>query len=287
MKNVSIVVPTYGRAFELERYLFPSILKQTVKPYEVIIVDDTPNDTVEKICSKWRHIFQVDLRYIRNVRGRSLARARNYALEIAQGELLMFLDSDVVLDTKYLEKIVRAFEEKRDIVGAQGYIINRFNRNSIERFSTDSLLNSVKYAIYISFFRIFLGNFVPSSNSCRLFEYPIALEKDIHCDWLSGSNMALKKNIFELVKFENSLMGYSLGEDLIFSTKLRKYGKMYLIHDAKCLHMVAKTGRPDRKDFLIMQENMFKYLGLRGWVIIHLGKIARTLKSHLYYHKSP
>lgn len=47
--NVSVVIPTHYRSKDLSE-LFESLLRQTVKPIEVIVVDDTPSNVIEKVC---------------------------------------------------------------------------------------------------------------------------------------------------------------------------------------------------------------------------------------------
>jgi len=55
--KASIVIPTYYRPKDLAE-LFDSLLKQTVKPLEVIVVDDTPSNIIEEICAKYRDKFE-------------------------------------------------------------------------------------------------------------------------------------------------------------------------------------------------------------------------------------
>jgi len=53
--KVSIVVPTYERPNDLAD-LFDSLLKQTVKPLEVIVVDDTTSNVIKEVCAKYRSL---------------------------------------------------------------------------------------------------------------------------------------------------------------------------------------------------------------------------------------
>jgi len=120
--RVSVIVPTYFRAHDLSE-LLDSILRQTVKPFEVIVVDDTPNDSVKEVCDKFREIFRefgIDLIYVRNPRERSSAIARIVGAERAKGDIIMFFDSDIILMPNYIEEILKIFNEKKDAIGVQG-----------------------------------------------------------------------------------------------------------------------------------------------------------------------
>ncbi len=87
----SIIVPVYNVEDYLDTCL-KSILAQSFTDYEVIVVNDGSTDSSKKICEyytlKYSHIKLID-----KINGR-LSDARNYGINNAQGEYLIFLDSD-------------------------------------------------------------------------------------------------------------------------------------------------------------------------------------------------
>ncbi|MGM9552430.1 MAG: glycosyltransferase family 2 protein [Clostridia bacterium] len=101
---VSAVVPTYSRNETLVRAI-ESILNQTYKNVEVIVVDDNPSEsewrkTSEAIMQKYENNPRV--RYIKNAQNLGGAGARNEGIKAAKGEYIAFLDDD---DEYYPEKI--------------------------------------------------------------------------------------------------------------------------------------------------------------------------------------
>ncbi|HJX23088.1 MAG TPA: glycosyltransferase, partial [Candidatus Bathyarchaeia archaeon] len=56
--TVSVVVPTYYRPKELGD-LFDSLLNQSIRPFEVVIVDDTPTKAVRNLCEDFETKFRV------------------------------------------------------------------------------------------------------------------------------------------------------------------------------------------------------------------------------------
>lgn len=88
MKQVSVVIPTYNRS-ELLKLTIESILAQTLRPLEIIIVDDGSTDDTAEVCAR----FGAPVRYIRQENG-GVSAARNNALRAANGDWIAFCDSD-------------------------------------------------------------------------------------------------------------------------------------------------------------------------------------------------
>jgi glycosyltransferase involved in cell wall biosynthesis len=102
---VSVIIPTYNRK-ELVRQTILSLEDQTLPPeqYEVIIVDDGSDDGTGEMVQSLPTSFL--LRYFwQENRGR--AAARNLGIRQAKGDLLFFLDGDMVADTHLLEEHVK------------------------------------------------------------------------------------------------------------------------------------------------------------------------------------
>ena len=83
----SIIIPVYNRPDEVDE-LLQSLCEQTVKDFEVIIVEDGSINPCKDVCSKYAGI-----------------QSRNYGAERANGKYVIILDSDVVLPSGYLQAI--------------------------------------------------------------------------------------------------------------------------------------------------------------------------------------
>ena len=95
----SLIVPVYNRPDEVDE-LLESLCSQTLKDFEVIIVEDGSQKPCKDVCDKYASIL--DLHYY-NKENSGPGQSRNYGVERAQGEYVIILDSDVVLPTGYLE----------------------------------------------------------------------------------------------------------------------------------------------------------------------------------------
>lgn len=86
----SIVIPTYNRAWCIERVI-ESVLVQNFKNWEVIIVDDGSNDNSKDVIRKY--LSDSRIRYFYKENG-GVGSARNLGIEHVSGDLVMFIDSD-------------------------------------------------------------------------------------------------------------------------------------------------------------------------------------------------
>ena len=97
----SIIVPVYNRPDEVDE-LLQSLCEQTVKDFEVVIVEDGSIKTCKDVCDKYANILVLHY-YTKENSGPG--QSRNYGAERASGDYLLILDSDVVLPTGYLAAI--------------------------------------------------------------------------------------------------------------------------------------------------------------------------------------
>lgn len=112
--SLSIIIPFFDHK-EQVAYTLDSIYSQSVSPKEVIIVNDDPFSTLENIKGYDNLII------INNKVNVGPSGARNLGKSLATGEILLFLDADVVLNDKnHLEKILNAFNFNPDIDALTG-----------------------------------------------------------------------------------------------------------------------------------------------------------------------
>ena len=100
----SIIVPVYNRPDEVDE-LLQSLCEQTVKDFEVIIVEDGSIKPCKDVCNKYAGILSLHY-YAKENSGPG--QSRNYGAERANGDYVIILDSDVVLPKGYLQAIERS-----------------------------------------------------------------------------------------------------------------------------------------------------------------------------------
>jgi len=107
---VSIIMPVYNNV-DVVKFAVDSVLGQTYRNIELIIVDDGSEDGSKELLSKLNddRIVLLD-----NESYQGVSRTRNIALESASGKYIMYLDSDNIWDSRYVSTMVGAFSELPD-----------------------------------------------------------------------------------------------------------------------------------------------------------------------------
>jgi glycosyltransferase involved in cell wall biosynthesis len=254
--KVSVIIPTYNRKEDLIEVL-NSILCQSVLPLEVIIVDDSDNDQIFQAIIKIKPEFlqkNTDLVYLKNSNGqKSITIARNIGMNAAIGDIILFLDDDVILDQEYTKKILDVFNKFPEAVGVQGFITNF------------PLLFRSKYLNSLA--RIFLLGFI-EKDQCRVLAstnltYPSELTAIRPCEWLSGANHAYKKESIKMFNFDEKLLKYAFKEDFDFSYRVgKKYGKvLYISPYAMLTHKISSSSRmPDKiRTYMEYSHNFYLF----------------------------
>lgn len=117
-KIVSVIVPVYN----VERYLeqcLDSIIKQTYRSLEIIIVNDGSTDGSGEIAS--RYAGKDDRVVLLEKENGGLSDARNYGLDRATGDYVMFVDSDDYIEADMVEYLLRAMQKACAEMAVCGY----------------------------------------------------------------------------------------------------------------------------------------------------------------------
>lgn len=129
----SLVVPTVDRTTELES-LLDSLRRQTHKDFELVIVDQNPDDRLVPLLQA--HLGAMRITHLK-ARRRGAARARNAGVEHAGGDVITFPDDDCLYPPDLLDKVARAFAGRPDVDGLTGRLIDEDGRDSNGRFHTE------------------------------------------------------------------------------------------------------------------------------------------------------
>lgn len=116
MKKVTQIICFYNEEKYLEKAIL-SILNQTYKNIELIIINDGSTDLSEKIV---QGIQDERLIYISNNKNHGLAWCRNQGLNLATGEYVGFVDADDIAEINKIEKQVSFLEKNKDILAVSG-----------------------------------------------------------------------------------------------------------------------------------------------------------------------
>lgn len=191
---VSVIVPVYNSEKYLEECI-QSLVNQTYKNIEIILVDDGSTDNSYKICKQYE---EIDKRIIAKTKQNTgPSDTRNYGLNLAKGNYVKFVDSDDYLRIDNIEKMYKSAKKYDSDVVISSY----------------SIINSEQKEKKINYFPLPEGKI----DLKEFYKYLINKNQYFHFIWanLYKADIIKKQNI----KFNSK---YLIGEDLLFNLELVK-----------------------------------------------------------------
>jgi len=120
-RPVSVVVPTYNRAGQLDR-LLRSLLAVKYQPLEIIVVDNASTDGTREIVEQYPGV-----RYARLEENRFCSGARAVGAKLASGDAILFIDDDNVVAADLVDELVRSLDEDPEN-GIAGPVMYRYDK---------------------------------------------------------------------------------------------------------------------------------------------------------------
>jgi glycosyltransferase involved in cell wall biosynthesis len=227
--SVSIVVPTKNRPEEIARML-ASVRAQATMPREVIVVDQsTPAYELEPFP---------ELIHVHDPRIGGASAARNRGITVARGEVVLFIDDDVVLESDCVGAIAHTFAERPELVGAQCSIHNPWDDAPLSLYDIST--------------RIFEHGFFDSR--------PKAHHGELIPRLIDGLASAYRRDFLGREKFDEALPGYSLAEDWDLTKRAARYGALTIIPQARVRHEHSQKNRHDAGAYMALRRTNILYL---------------------------
>lgn len=205
MPKVSVIIPTYNREDFVEETI-QSVLNQTYKDFEVIVVDDGSTDNTKKKLEK----FNSKIKLIEQKKSER-AIARNNGVKNANGEYIAFLDSDDLWHKDKLEKQVEVLDKNKEYILIYCQCL-RINENGLTIKPAKRQLNGYSGYVYE---KLLMRNFITS---------PTPLVKKGYLEKING--------------FHTKYIPY---EDWEFWLRLSLLGKFYFIKEPLAYYRVHKS----------------------------------------------
>jgi len=225
---VTVVIPTKNRPDDLKKAV-QSILALTTLPYELLIVDQSLNDSSKTMVHELtKDRGDLIITYIHDATINGLVAAKDFGSKIAKGSIICFLEDDVVLHPNYLEELSRGFIEFPSMIGCCGVITNHPIRSTTSKY----IFNLFHVGIFFD-------------QRPKVFEgYEEFGDKLIPSRMLSGGLSAWRCEVFKFVPFDVE-SGFHLFEDIDFSTRVAdRYGdQLYINPLARLEHNCSQVNR--------------------------------------------
>jgi glycosyltransferase involved in cell wall biosynthesis len=243
--KIAFIVPTMDREPDL-RVLLNSLITQTHKPDQVIIVDGSYTEVKSVIYD----FPSLNIDYLR-IFPPSLAKQKNAGVKKINNDITLvgYLDDDLELYPDAVEKMIHFWNNAANDVGGAAFAIVSGERKigSLRKlFGIDSEVPG----------KVFSNGFV------SMLDDP---DKTIEVEWLNGGATVWRRNVINEYSYDEWFKGSGFMEDMDFSFNIGEMYKLVLLSDAKTEH----HHHPIRKD---------KYYLLGKWQIVNRLYFVRKYK---------
>ncbi len=238
--RISVIIPAWNAENSIGDCL-TSITKQTVSPTEIILVDDGSHDNTTLVAQE----FGVTLL---NTHGRKgPATARNMGAKAASEDIILFLDSDVIVQNDLIEKVLSHFKDESVWAVQTLYTPTCPAQNSV--------------SLYQNYYYYYSLNRMPDGNTATFATWCAAIRRDKFAD-IGGFNVRIPEPTVE-----DEELGYTIVE---------KGGRIILDKSILVTHLASYT----LKQFTIRRLRMAKAQAKSGWRQIKNRLLARYINVH-------
>lgn len=225
---ISAVIPTRSRPDDLGRAV-ASVCAQSRRPDQLIIVDQSADDASRsRVAALLATSPPLAVDYIHDPTIAGLVAAKKHAVAHANGDIVCFLEDDVVLEPDYLRNIEAGFIGKPSMIGSCGVV-------------TDLPPLPPFYCALFHFFHrgIFRDPRVGVHGMTKGHGHDL-----IPSDYISGGLSAYRREVFDSVPFDVA-NGFFALEDIDFSTRVaRRFGpNLYINPNARLEHRMSPANR--------------------------------------------
>ncbi len=251
--RLSVVICTKDRPESLAQTL-ETLWRQTRLPDELVIIDD--GRQAPELVGAMRAAAEmrgVRFGYCNKCDCPGLARSRKAGIAQSSGDILLFLDDDVLLDANYVAGIMRVYESDADrrVGGVEG------------------VLEGLRYARLQMLVLRFFGMDSPRREGQILKNFIGVLVRNISAptevQWLTGCNMSYRREALEGVEIPTDLEGWSAGEDRAISWQVGRRWRLVATPEARLVHRKVPTARLSARQ-TGFQEVYYNYLHFRRFM---------------------
>lgn len=217
---VSVIIPVYNVEAYIEKCI-TSIINQTYKKLEIIVVNDGTKDNSMDIVEKYKD----DRFLIVNKENGGLSSARNAGLDVATGEYIYFIDSDDWIDDGYIEELVSTIRENRNYNLVQNeninmHLIDDGNKLYInqEKFSGVYTIKDRPFFVYWGLWSFMFKHKFLKENDIRFVEgynYEDYAFQALCIPYIKKYKIFFGKNSYNYIKRNSSITGLNSKDNTI------------------------------------------------------------------------
>lgn len=245
MIKVSVIVPVYNTEKYLRRCL-DSLVNQTLKEIEIIIINDCSPDNSKEILNKYEKKYN-NVKVFHNKTNKGIGYNRNFGIEKATGEYIGFVDSDDYVDVTMYEKLyTKAKKDDLELVVCNFHKMLE-KKDSLEEITPDFIIEKQK-------------NTTLEKTPSLLSKVNLAPWNKLYKRSLLGNDIRFPENL----KYEDAI---------VVVKALARSKKIGFVNDKLNYYLVR-----NKSETTVMDKRVFDILEITKLIV-------QELKSHTYYEK--
>jgi GT2 family glycosyltransferase len=225
MPKLSVIIINYGTKKMTERVLRNFIVQESFLDFEIILIDNKSHEKIDKEI-----FYEMGVKLIVNNYNEGFARAVNQGLDLARGEYVLLLNSDVLIEKEAISKMIDYMDREKEVCVTGARLNNIDGSFQISFGKFPNLWR--EFLRLTSLFRYISG----STLNNNTFYKKQDLKNPQEVDWVSGGLMLVRRN--EMCKFGALDENYFLGvEDIDLCYRIKKTGgKIIYFPDSWATH---------------------------------------------------
>lgn len=248
---ISVIIPIYNTKEYLSKCI-ESVINQTYKNLEIILVDDGSTDGSEKVCDEY---IKKDSRIIViHKENGGISSARNVGMEVAKGEYIAFVDSDDWIEVQMYEKMQELYWENDADIVICGY--RKINDNKIIDFSTGR--------IKLLYDTELLDTYLTAHDRCMMSQSPC--------------NRLYRRDMIEDIRFDD----IPKGEDGAFNAEVMPRAKKAIFIDSAYYNYITRANSLSKQKINITDAHAFIYMNNKQKKMVTNALSSKTQKTVLF-----
>ena len=248
--RLSVIIVTYNRCKDLEECL-DSLLNLNYPRSEIIVVDSNSTDGTRELVGEY------SVEYI-NIAEKSMVKARNIGALHAKGEVVAYIDDDVIVSRDWAKYILEPYVDE-DVAGVVGRVVSHDGEKEVYVPSKHKEVGKV------------------FSNGTILGNFDIPTQHPIEVDTLIGCNMTFRRKLLQRIGgFDENFRGSCFRDDTDISLRLKKIGFKLIYHPKALVWHKFKGKTVDKKWFYWTLHN-HTYFYIKNFPPMTLQKVIGYL----------
>lgn len=274
----SVIMPIYNGESVIEHSI-NSILHQSYKDFELILINDASTDNSLAICNKYAQRYK-NIKIINKSSNEGVAKARNEGIQVAQGEYICFIDADDCVKECWLEKYVSTknpdlLSEGFSIYGNGNIIEHKYNQRQLfeESKKSDAILAIIDIsALNPPWSKCYKTSIIKKYNllfweGCDLFE-----------DLIFSLSFLRKSKTIELINYT----GYEYHRENSTLTKCFIPSSLYLKWSQRVINEAKYLVNNNLKSNILKRIVTSQYLLASFYPILYFNKLKKNDRYEFY-----